>query len=234
FRNSPGRGKPLVAVTMFGVTTPCVTRVRARLEQLGYEVVVFHANGSGGRAMEGLVREGFFSGVLDLTTTELADELVGGLLSAGTHRLEAAGDRGIPQVVSLGAMDMVNFGPLESIPAEFKGRTLYKHNPNVTLMRTSKPECEQLGRIVGEKLNQAKGPVTVFVPLHGVSSISLENEFFYDPEADRALFESLANSLKPHIRLIAMDTDINDPYFAEAAADGMHALIQPTGVLTNE
>lgn len=233
-RNSPGRGKPLVAVTMFGVTTPCVTHARARLEQLGYEVVVFHANGSGGRAMEGLMRDGFFSGVLDLTTTELADELVGGLLSAGKHRLETAGEQGIPQVVSLGAMDMVNFGPLDTIPAKFKGRTLYKHNPNVTLMRTSKRECEQLGRIVGEKLNQAKGPVTVFVPLKGVSSIALQNEVFYDPEADRALFESLTNSLKPHIRLIVMDTDINDPHFAEAAADRMHALIQPTGVLTNE
>ncbi|WP_314000684.1 Tm-1-like ATP-binding domain-containing protein [uncultured Paenibacillus sp.] len=228
-RNNPGRGKPLVAVTMFGVTTPCVTHARARLEQLGYEVVVFHANGSGGRAMEGLMRDGFFSGVLDLTTTELADELVGGLLSAGKHRLETAGEQGIPQVVSLGAMDMVNFGPLDTIPAKFKGRTLYKHNPNVTLMRTSKRECEQLGRIVGEKLNQAKGPVTVFVPLKGVSSIALQNEVFYDPEADRALFESLTNSLKPHIRLIAMDTDINDPHFAEAAADRMHALINRLG-----
>lgn len=217
--------KPLVAVSMFGVTTPCVTKARACLEALGYEVVVFHANGSGGRAMEGLIQDGFFSGVLDVTTTELADELVGGMLSAGKDRLEMAGQLGIPQVVSLGALDMVNFGPIDTIPEKFKGRTLYKHNPNVTLMRTSKQECEALGKIIGLKLNQANGPIAVYVPLRGISSIAAENEVFYDPEADKALIESLMNTLETHIELVLADTDINDPLFAEAIAHKLHELI---------
>ncbi|WP_424768169.1 Tm-1-like ATP-binding domain-containing protein [Paenibacillus sp. sgz302251] len=233
-RSADRHFKPLVAVTMFGVTTPCVNRARARLDELGYEVVVFHANGSGGRAMEGLIRDGYFSGVLDLTTTELADELVGGMLSAGKNRLEMAGELGIPQVVSLGALDMVNFGPAATVPSHFQDRTLYIHNQNVTLMRTTKEECAELGRIIGEKLNKAFGPVTVFIPLKGVSSIATENEVFYNPEADQALFEIFMQTLKTHIQVVVMDTDINDPFFAEAAANKMHELIQQSGVLTNE
>jgi len=227
-------GKPLVAVSMFGVTTPCVTKARACLEKLGYEAIVFHANGSGGRAMEGLIKDGYFRAVLDVTTTELADELVGGMLSAGKDRLEMAGKLGIPQVVSLGALDMVNFGPIETVPEKYRGRILYKHNPNVTLMRTTKQECEALGRLIGHKLNQAKGPVAVFVPLKGVSSISVEHEVFYDPEADRALFESLANTLKPHVQLIVMDMDINDSRFAEAMVNQLHHFITMNGVETGE
>jgi uncharacterized protein (UPF0261 family) len=229
-----GHGKPLVAVSMFGVTTPCVTAARVRLEAMGYEVVIFHANGSGGRAMEGLIKDGFFSGVLDVTTTELADELVGGMLSAGEERLEIAGSLGLPQVVSLGALDMVNFGPMGTIPESFRGRNLYKHNPNVTLMRTSIQECGQLGRIIGLKLNKAKGPTAVFVPLKGISSIAIEHEVFYDPEADRALIDSLKGVLEPHIQLVVMDTDINDARFAEAMADKMHQLIQTDGVFQHE
>ena len=164
-------GKPLVAATMFGVTTPCVTTARERLEELGYEVLVFHATGAGGQSMEALAKDGFLAGVLDATTTELADELVGGVLSAGPDRLEAAGAAGVPQVVSLGALDMVNFGPRETVPSQFDERNLYVHNPTVTLMRTTPDECAELGRTIGRKLSGATGPTALFVPLGGVSMI---------------------------------------------------------------
>ncbi len=161
--------KPLIGATMFGVTTPCVTVAREILEARGYEVLVFHATGSGGRAMEALVRARFITGVLDITTTELADELVGGVLSAGPDRLEAAGALGVPQVVSLGALDMANFGPLDTVPERFRDRNLYVHNETVTLMRTTEAECAELGRIIARKLNAASGPLTVFIPtLRGV------------------------------------------------------------------
>src|SRR5436305_12232586 len=150
--------KPLVGATMFGVTTPCVTRARERLEELGYEVLVFHATGTGGQSMEALAQGGFLAGVLDVTTTELADDLVGGVLSAGPDRLTAAGALGLPQVVSLGALDMVNFGPRETVPPQLEGRNLNVHNPTVTLMRTTPDECRELGRRIGRKLSAAKGP----------------------------------------------------------------------------
>ena len=157
---------------MFGVTTPCVTTARERLEELGYEVLVFHATGAGGQSMEALAKDGFLAGVLDVTTTELADELVGGVLSAGPDRLEAAGAAGVPQVVSLGALDMVNFGPRETVPPQFDDRNLYVHNPTVTLMRTTPDECAELGRTIGRKLSGATGPTVLFVPLGGVSMIA--------------------------------------------------------------
>jgi uncharacterized protein (UPF0261 family) len=216
--------KPLVGATMFGVTTPSVTEARKRLEDLGYEVLVFHATGTGGQAMEALMRSGFITASLDITTTELADELVGGVLSAGPERLEAAGELGIPQVVSLGALDMVNFGPFETVPAEFRDRLLYKHNPTVTLMRTTPEECATLGRLIAEKLNRAQGPLTVFVPLKGVSLIATEGQVFYDPVADEALFGALREHLDPEIDLLELDLDINDPAFAEAMADRLDAL----------
>ncbi len=149
--------KPLIAATMFGVTTPCVTKAREVLEAAGYEVLVFHATGTGGQTMEALIRAGFVAGVLDITTTELADELVGGVLSAGPNRLEAAGEMGIPQIVSAGALDMVNFGAPETIPAKYADRTFYRHNPLVTLMRTTIEENAALGRIIAEKLNKRPG-----------------------------------------------------------------------------
>jgi uncharacterized protein (UPF0261 family) len=217
-------GRPLVGATMFGVTTPCVTRARERLEELGYEVLVFHATGTGGQSMEALVRGGFVTVVLDATTTELADELVGGVLSAGPDRLEAAGAAGIPQVVSLGALDMVNFGPLETVPERFQGRRLYEHNPTVTLMRTTAEECAELGRILAEKLNAANGPLTLFVPLGGVSAIATEGQPFHDPEADEALIGALREHLDPSVEVRALATDINDPEFAEAMADRLHEL----------
>lgn len=211
---------------MFGVTTPCVTEARKELEARGYEVLVFHATGTGGQAMENLVKGGFLAGVLDITTTELADELVGGVLSAGPDRLEAAGAMGIPQVVSLGALDMVNFGPLDTVPERFRHRWLYQHNPTTTLMRTTPEECAELGRIIARKLNSAKGPVAVFVPKRGVSAIDVEGKPFYDPEADQALIAALKANLAPHLELHEWDADINDPAFARAMAVRLDELIR--------
>ncbi|QNB46374.1 UPF0261 family protein [Thermanaerosceptrum fracticalcis] len=222
----PEDEKPLIGATMFGVTTPCVTKAREYLEEKGYEVLVFHATGTGGQAMESLVEAGFIKGVLDITTTEWCDELVGGVLSAGPHRLEAAGKMGIPQVVSTGALDMVNFGPLDTVPEKFKGRNLYKHNPTVTLMRTLPEECKRLGEIIAEKLNMAQGPTKVVLPLKGVSLIAIEGKPFYDPDADKALFEAIRVNLDPRIELVEMDTDINDPEFALYLARSLDEMMQ--------
>jgi uncharacterized protein (UPF0261 family) len=219
-------GRPLVAASMFGVTTPGVTRARERLEELGYEVLVFHATGSGGRSMEALAKDGFLAGILDVTTTELADELLGGVLSAGPDRLEAAGAAGVPQVVSLGALDMVNFGPRDSVPPQFGGRNLYVHNPTVTLMRTTKDECAELGRIIGRKLAAAASPTAVFVPLGGVSMIDVPGQPFYDPDADEALVHALKEELGDGAELHERPEDVNDPAFAVAMADRLHELIQ--------
>ncbi len=216
--------KPLIGATMFGVTTPCVTTAREWLEAHGYEVLVFHATGAGGRSMEALMEAGFITGSLDITTTELADELVGGVLSAGPDRLEMAGKLAIPQVVSLGALDMVNFGPLDTVPPQFKDRNLYVHNATVTLMRTTKDECAELGRIIARKLNAAKGPLTVFVPLRGVSMIDVEGKPFFDAEADAALMGELRAGLRPDVELVEVDTDVNDPAFATAMAERLDAL----------
>lgn len=210
--------KPLVAATMFGVTTPCVDVLREKLEEAGYEVLVFHATGSGGRAMESLIDAGFVAGVADVTTTEWCDELAGGVLSAGPLRLEAAGRKGIPQVVSCGALDMVNFLALDTVPAKFKNRTLYKHNASVTLMRTTPEECAQLGRIIAGKLNRATGPTALFIPLKGVSAIDEVGQPFYWPEANAALFSELRKRIEPSVELVEMDLHINDPRFAEAMA----------------
>lgn len=218
--------KLLIGATMFGVTTPSVTTAREYLEEHGYEVLVFHATGTGGRSMEALVKGGFLAGVLDITTTELADELVGGVLSAGPDRLEAAGTYAIPQVVSLGALDMVNFGPIDTVPEKFRQRNLYKHNPTVTLMRTTPEESAELGHIIARKLNQAKGPLVLFIPLHGVSMISTEGGVFYDPEADKALIEALKADLNKNIELHELNMDINDPRFARAMASRLDEYIR--------
>ena len=214
-----GEQRPLVGATMFGVTTPCVTRARETLEARGYEVLVFHATGTGGQAMEGLVEAGFLAGVLDATTTELCDELVGGVLSAGPDRLEAAGDAGLPQVVSLGALDMVNFGARDTVPPQFEDRNLYVHNPQVTLMRTTAEECAELGRTIARKLSAAKGPVSVFVPLQGVSMIDAPGQPFHDPAADEALFVALREGLAENVELVELDCNVNDYEFADAMAD---------------
>ena len=215
--------RPLIAATMFGVTTPCVTSARERLEEAGYDVLVFHATGSGGRAMEGLIDDGWFAGVLDVTTTEWADEVVGGVLTAGPDRLSAAGRKGAPQVVSVGALDMVNFGAPDTMPQKFKERRLYRHNPTVTLMRTTADECREIGRRIAGQLNRATGPVVVLLPMRGVSMIDREGQPFHDADADNALFESLREHLRKDIRVRELDAHINDPEFAFALADELLA-----------
>jgi uncharacterized protein (UPF0261 family) len=211
--------RTLLAATMFGNTTPCVNRVKELLEGRGYELLVFHATGTGGQAMERLVVDGFVKGVLDITTTELADELVGGVLTAGPHRLEAAGRIGVPQIVSVGCLDMVNFGAPETVPSKFAGRLFYPHNPAVTLMRTTPQENKELGEMLARKLNQAKGPVVLLLPLKGISGIDRPGQPFFDPVADKGLFDALRANVGPSVKLLELDRHINDPEFAAAIAD---------------
>ena len=219
--------KPLIGATMFGVTTPCVDRVRARMEADGYEMLVFHAVGSGGRSFEALISDGVFDGVVDATTTEWCDELVGGVLSAGPERLDAAAKKGIPQVVSLGALDMVNFGPRETLPKRFEKRNIYVHNPQVTLMRTTPEECAKLGEIIAKKLNKSTGPAALFIPLKGVSAIDVEGMPFYDPIADAALFGAIRDHLdRSKVDLIELDMAINDPAFADAMVDRLQKMLK--------
>lgn len=215
--------RPVVAATMFGVTTPCVEAARKQLEEAGYEVLVFHATGTGGRTMEDLIRDGLIAGVLDVTTTELADELAGGILSAGPDRLTAAGLTGVPQVISVGALDMVNFGPPETVPEHYRSRRFYQHNPNVTLMRTTAEEMDRLGQQIAQRASAARGPTAVVLPLRGVSAIDAEGQPFWDPPADAALFQSIRNWLAPGVELIELDLHINDPAFASAC---VHKLLE--------
>jgi uncharacterized protein (UPF0261 family) len=225
-RGQEAADKPLITATMFGVTTPCVEAARAVLERGGYEVLVFHATGVGGRTMESFISDGLIRGVLDVTTTELADELVGGELSAGRDRLTAAALRGVPQVISLGALDMVNFGPRATVPTQFRDRRFYQHNPNITLMRTTPEENDKLGKEIAEKASAARGPTAVLVPLRGVSAIDREGQPFWWPEADAALFQSLRNWMGSQVRLVEMDLHINDPAFAQAAADTLLQMLR--------
>ncbi|MCK2215571.1 Tm-1-like ATP-binding domain-containing protein [Actinomadura sp. ATCC 31491] len=218
--------RPLVGASMFGVTTPAVDAARERLGELGYEVSVFHATGSGGRALEGLAAGGMLAGVLDLTTTELADDLVGGVLSAGPDRLTAAGRHGVPQVVAPGALDMVNFGPRETVPPEFADRLLYVHNPTVTLMRTTPEEMRELGRRVAAKLRAATGPAALFLPRQGVSALDAPGGAFADAKADAACFEAMEDGLRGSaVAVEDLDLHINDPAFGRAMADRLHDLI---------
>jgi uncharacterized protein (UPF0261 family) len=218
--------RPMVAASMFGVTTRCVDRVRQRLDEAGYEVMVFHATGSGGRAMEALIDEGWFAGVADVTTTEWCDEVVGGVLSAGPDRLGAAGRRGIPQLVSVGATDMVNFGGVDTVPERFRDRRLYKHNPSVTLMRTTADECREIGRRIAEKLNTARGPTVVMLPLGGVSMLDDEDQPFHDRDARRALFDALRDHLDDGVEVVEIDAHINDPAFADAFAERLLGMLR--------
>ena len=213
-----GDAKPVIVASQFGNTTDCVTHARKILEGEGYEVLVFHATGTGGRTMESLIESGMVSGVLDITTTEWADELVGGILNAGPTRLEAAARSGVPAIVTPGCLDMVNFGPPETVPAKFKGRNFYQHNPQVMLMRTTPEECAQLGKILAQKVNLSTGPVTVLIPLKAISVISAPGQKFHDPAADKALFDNLKQGLRKDIPVTEMDCAINDPKFAEACA----------------
>ena len=208
--------KPVIVASQFGNTTACVNRARELLEKEGYEVLVFHATGTGGRTMESLIEAGLVTGVLDITTTEWADELVGGILSAGPTRLDAAAKHGVPAIVTPGCLDMVNFGPPETVPAKFRGRRFYQHNPQVTLMRTTPEECRRLGEILAEKINASKAPVTVLIPLKGISVISAAGEPFHDTTADGALFEALKTKLRKDVPIRELDCNINDAAFAEA------------------
>ena len=213
--------KPVIVASMFGNTTDCVQVARKLLEAAGYEVLVFHATGTGGRIMESLIETGLVAGVLDITTTEWADELAGGVLSAGPTRLEAAARMGVPAIVTPGCLDMVNFNAPETVPAKYQGRKFYAHNPQVTLMRTSPAECACLGAILAEKLNLSQGPVTVLLPRGGVSVISEPGQPFADSEADTALFAALKSGLRRDIPVIEMDCAINDPAFATACANAL-------------
>jgi uncharacterized protein (UPF0261 family) len=222
-------GKPLVGASMFAITMPCVGAARKRLEELGYEVVVFHQNGTGGRSMEDLVDCGAITAMLDVTTTELADDLVGGICPAAPGRLEAAGRVGIPQVVTLGALDFVCMGAMDTIPERFSGRTFHRHAPEMIGMRTSPDECSQLGRIIARKLNAAVGPTVLFVPLRGISLYSKPGEVFHDSRADEALFDAVRESLdRDRVELRELDVDINDSSFGLAMANRLHELCQRT------
>lgn len=211
--------KPLIAATMFGNTTPCVDRARENIEKSGYEVLVFHCTGTGGRTMEDLIDDGFISGVLDITTTEWADEIAGGVFSAGPTRLDAAAKVGIPQVIVPGCVDMVNFGAMDTVPEKYKDRKFYQWNPNVTLMRTTPEENAEMGRIFAEKANMSKGPVVFMLPLKGVSMLDPEGEIFYWPEANQAIFDAIKGNVRGDIPVIEMNMDINAPEFSDRAVN---------------
>jgi uncharacterized protein (UPF0261 family) len=216
-----GDDKPLIVASMFGNTTKCIEAAVPLLEQAGYEVLVFAATGTGGRAMEALIASGLVAGVLDITTTELADELVGGVLSAGPERLDAAAKHGVPAIVVPGCLDMVNFGERHTVPETFAGRTLYAHNPQVTLLRTTPEECATLGRLLATKVNASRGPVTVLIPRRGISVISAAGGPFHDQQADAALFSAIESGLRRDVPCLSLDREINDPAFARACVEAL-------------
>ncbi|MDB4262307.1 Tm-1-like ATP-binding domain-containing protein, partial [Akkermansiaceae bacterium] len=212
---------PLIVASMFGNTTECVDAARKIFEDKGYEVLVFHSTGTGGRTMESLIESGMVAGVFDVTTTEWADELVGATLSAGPERLDATGKAGLPAIVSPGCLDMANFGEKDSVPSKYDGRNFYIHNPQVTLMRTTPEECAQLGKILAEKVNAYTAAVTVLLPTKAISIISAEGQPFYDSEADAALFAAIKENLSEKVQLIEVDAEINAPEFSTACAEAL-------------
>jgi uncharacterized protein (UPF0261 family) len=216
-----GEAKPLIVASMFGNTTACVTEAKRLLEEAGYEVLVFAATGQGGKTMESLIESGLVAGVLDITTTEWADEWVGGVLNAGPHRLEAAGKFSVPAIIAPGCLDMVNFGAPESVPAKFRDRLFYHHNPQVTLMRTTPEENAELGRILAEKINAYTAPVTVLLPLGGISVVSAPGGPFHDAAADAALFGALKSGLRAGIPVREYAGNVNEPGFAAACAGAL-------------
>ena len=220
-----GEDKPAIGLTMFGVTTPCVDRVRALLEA-SYDCLVFHATGTGGRSMEKLVESGLVLGCIDSTTTEVCDLLMGGVFSAGPDRLGAFARSGLPYVGSCGALDMVNFGAMETVPQEYRERTFHVHNPNVTLMRTTAAENRAMGEWIGARLNACAGPVRFLIPEKGVSLIDAPGMPFHDPDADAALFEALERTVEEtHARrLIRLPLHINDADFAAALVESWHEI----------
>jgi len=215
----PGNDKPVIVASMFGNTTPAVQRARTILEAAGYEVIIFHCTGNGGKAMESLIESGQITGVLDITTTEWADELIGGVMSAGSKRLDAAAKKGVPAIVAPGCLDMVNFWKPDSIPHAHRDRKFYAHTPDVTLMRTNIDENKALGEIIAAKLNQSTAPLTVLLPLKGVSMLDAPGGRFWWPEADGALFDALKKNLRKDIRVVEVDCNINDAPFSEKCAE---------------
>jgi uncharacterized protein (UPF0261 family) len=211
--------KPLITASMFGNTTKCVDQARSILEENGYEVLVFHATGTGGKTMESLIADGLITASLDITTTELADEVCGGVLSAGPDRMMAAARAGIPAVLVPGCVDMCNFWGIETVPEKYKGRKLYQWNPNVTLMRTNVEENTKIGEMIANAANQSMGPVVILIPLKGVSMLDSPGGDFWDPEADQACYDAIKRNLKPGIPVIEMDHNINDPEFSSKAAE---------------
>jgi uncharacterized protein (UPF0261 family) len=218
--------RPLIAASMFGNTTAAVDRARERLSERGYEVLVFHATGTGGRTMEGLIEADFCTACLDMTTTELADYVCGGVFDAGPQRCLAAARAGIPTVLVPGCVDMANFGGLETVPERYHDRTLYRWNPNVTLLRTNVEENRRIGELLAAAANTSTGPVAVLIPRGGVSMLDSAGQEFWDPEADDACFQVLRSTLRPGIRLEEMEANINDPAFADRASDLLMELLQ--------
>jgi len=218
--------KPLVAASMFGNTTACVDRARSILEEAGYEVLVFHATGAGGKTMESLIDDGYFTAALDITTTELADEVCGGVFSAGPERGKAAPRAGIPTIIVPGCVDMANFGAVDTVPEKYRSRNLYEWNPNVTLLRTNAAENQKMGKMLAEAANAATGPVAVILPLKGVSMLDSESERFWDPEADAACYDAIRQNLRPGIEVIEADHNINDPEFAELCAKTLLKMLE--------
>ncbi|MEI8106675.1 MAG: Tm-1-like ATP-binding domain-containing protein [Verrucomicrobiota bacterium] len=217
--------KPIIVASMFGNTTECVQKAKSLLEDLGYEVLVFHATGTGGKTMESLIESGLVAGVLDVTTTEWADQFCGGVLGAGPTRLEAAARSGVPAIVVPGCLDMVNFHGPETVPAKYSGRTLYHHNPQVTLMRTNAEESDAIGKIFAEKINMSIGPVTVLLPMQAISVISAPDQPFFDPVADAALFGAIKAGLRKDLQVLEIDAKINDESFARACVQALVALM---------
>ncbi len=218
--------RPLVAASMWGVTTPCVTTARERLEEHGYDVLVFHQTGTGGDSMEALIRTGLVEGVLDVTPTELVGELAGGVWPAGRERLEVAGRLGIPQVVSLGGLDLIALGPPDSMPDQFRSRWIYRHDEHMAAARTTAEESASLARVIARKLNAATGPVALFVPLRGFSPLSTPGADFHDAEADAALVDGLRELIDPsRVELHEVECDINDPELAIAMAERLYELM---------
>ena len=213
--------KPLIVASMFGNTTECVDAAREMLEAKGYEVLVFHATGMGGKTMESLIESGMVKGVLDITTTEWADELTGATLSAGPTRLDAAATAKVPAIVTPGCLDMANFGERDTVPAQYEDRLFYIHNPQVTLMRTSPEECAELGKILAEKVNRYEAPVTVLLPTKAISIISAEGQPFHSPEADEALFSAIKANLSDKVELLEIDAEINAPEFSTACVEAL-------------
>ena len=218
-RPPAGEERPLVTASMFGNTTTCVEQARGVVERGGYEVLVFHATGIGGRTMESLIADGYIAGSLDITTTEIADYVCGGVFSAGPERCKAASGAGIPAVVVPGCVDMANFDAIETVPDRYRGRNLYQWNPNVTLLRTDVEENARIGEIIAAAVNLATAPTAVLLPMRGVSMLDSEGERFWDPEADRACFDAIRSGLRADIAVHEVDHNINDPTFADSAAN---------------